>query len=208
MIHYGVNKKINLYRQGKEGPLLFIGDQEMNLADVQGKQAVHHYPNSFDVDINGKAMFRRDLTKILKGKGRIGKHNYSLIVDSGSGEHVKDLYKFLYNVFNHLEIDGISIHFNPMIGHFPGHGTEGGGECYHWFTEDFWKRYANLVGVEILELGIEAAYHNKETGKEVVSVYTKTKNSVFTNNKETLAEFRKIYSSTIHGDPIKKDERL
>lgn len=162
--------------------ILELGNQIMNLEDTQGVSAKRFYSEMgfahTSIDQNGKdEALNLNLSSEIKDK-RID--TYDLITDMGTTEHVEDLYNCLLNVYNACHEGTIIIHKNPKTGNFPNHGN-------HFFTLEFWKQYAWMVGYEVVELYEHPIYHNTKDGWECIAVlryrgYTGT--LIFPNRKK------------------------
>lgn len=167
--------------------MLELGNQEMNLADVQNISAKEHFSglgyNHTSIDKNGKdgALPLNLSEPIIEDLGQ-----FDIVTDAGTTEHVEDLYNSLRNTFGFCAINGVMLHKNPKTGNFPGHGN-------HFFTLDFWKAYAKACKLDILEILEHPIYHNRDTGWECIAILKKTDNSKFLSKEE----FNKI-SNLVH----------
>ena len=208
MIHWHIHELIKEFTfTGAE--VIEFGDQEVNINEGWRSEAKGEYldTRSFyttlhitSIDITGEhGALNLDLSKNIPTKDRPKPGD--VLTDFGTLEHVESLYYGLKNAFNLIKTGGIAIHVNPLSkGYVANHG-------FHYFTEGFWKAYAEAAKMELVEVpnfnhpssGYKdgflrfAAYHNIDTGWELVAVYKKTKGSKF----PTKAAFDKIYNKHI-----------
>lgn len=178
MIEYLADKLLIKYCPSN-GSILELGNQIMDLENVQGISAKKYYSDKgyqhTSIDINGKdGALKLDLSKPIKEN--LG--TFDLVMDAGTTEHVSDLYECLANVFKFA--GNIIIHKNPRTGSF----NDGYHEGAHHFTIHFWREYANLTNLEILELFEYPIYHNIVDGWEVVAVIKKKEESKMITKKE------------------------
>lgn len=173
--HHGHNLILKYAFEGCS--ILELGNQIMNLENVQGVSAKEYYSNlghaHTSVDQNGKdGAIKVDLSRPIKPLG-----HFDLITDMGTTEHVKDAYACLENVLMHCKPGTIIIHKNPKTGNFPLHG-------FHFFTLEFWKEYASLCKMDIEELYEHAIYHNTTDGHECIAILKFTDKSIVPTRKE------------------------
>lgn len=177
--HHGHNLILKYAQEG--GSILELGNQIMNLEDVQGISAKKFYESlglsHTSVDQNGKdGAIKVDLSKPIDWLG-----TFDIITDMGTSEHVSDIYECLINVLSHAKGGTIIIHKNPKTGNFPMHG-------FHFFTLEFWKSYAKLCNLEIEEIYEHAIYHNTIDGYECIAIFKVTKET----SLPTKEDFEKI----------------
>jgi hypothetical protein len=162
----------------EDGSILELGNQIMNLENIQGISAKEYYTKlgfeHVSLDQNGKdGAVKVDLSSPLKWH-----HGYfDIITDFGTSEHVSDLYECLSNVLRHAESGTIIIHKNPKTGNFPMHGN-------HFFTLEFWKEYASICNLFIEELYEHAIYHNTIDGYECIAIFKFTDVSTIITKEE------------------------
>lgn len=154
----------------KGGSMLELGDQVMNLQFVQGVSAKDYFTglgySHTSIDLNGKnGALVMDLSKPIKKLGE-----FDIITDIGCSEHVDNLFECLVNVFNNLKVGGVEYHKNPKTGNFPFHG-------YHYFTVEFWRKYAIECGLDVIDLYEYPIYHNTVDGYEINAVLRKVEGS-------------------------------
>ncbi len=160
-------------KHSKKGDsMLELGDQIMNLVDYQGMCAKGYYTklgyNHISLDINSKnGSVYQDFRNVFD----LGK-KFNIITDFGTIEHINgDLLNILISIFRHCEEGGVFIHKNPKNGNFPLHGV-------HYFTTEFWRKYAIECKLDVVDLYEYPIYHNTNDGWEVVAVLRKTSNSL------------------------------
>ena len=107
--------------------------------------------------------------------------NADLLCDMGSSEHVSDdkisygtgkfswdhIYTCWLNKHKILKVGGIMFNENPKTGNWPGHG-------FNYYTQDFYRRLAQLAGYRIIMLQDHPAMMNIKDGWNVVCVMQKT----------------------------------
>lgn len=167
--------------------ILELGNQEMNLVEAQNISAKEYYSRMgfihTSVDQNGKdGALQLDLSKPQE----LDEHDF--VTDFGTTEHVENLYQCLKNVFNGCKVGGLMLHKNPKTGNFKGHG-------YHYFTTDFWKEYAYLCKLEVLEIYEHPIYHNTTDGWECIALLRKIEESKY----PTKNQFETI-KHLVHGE--------
>lgn len=188
MIHYHIHERIIKKENGyiKQGDrVIELGDQEVNIDESRRSAAVGHYLKSQEfykgietvsIDINGEhGSLPLDLSKSIPAKSL--PEPGDVLTDFGTIEHVKDLYSGLKNSFNLIKVGGLGIHVNPLAsGYAANHG-------FHYFTESFWEGFCKVAGLELVDLFVQAAYHNTETGNELYCIYRKAESSKFPTKK-------------------------
>lgn len=170
MIEHHGNELI-LKHAPKGGSVLELGNQIMNLENVQDISAKEYYTSlgfaHTSIDQNGKdGAIAVDLSNPIDSLGQ-----FDIITDMGTTEHVSDLYECLCNVLKHCKEGTMIIHKNPKTGNFPGHG-------YHFFTLEFWAAYAQLCKLSIIEIYPHAIYHNITDGYECIAILKYTSESI------------------------------
>lgn len=115
---------------------------------------------------------------------------YDVITNYGTLEHIdgkaNDLYTAFLNVHNHCKVGGIMIHEFPLIDHWPNNEGHWG---YHWFSIGWADSFASYCGYEVLEIGIQYAMENYETGGLVHCTWKKTEDEFI-----TFSAFQFIYN--------------
>lgn len=100
---------------------------------------------------------------------------YDIVTNYGTLEHIdgiaSDLYTAFKNVHNHCKVGGIMIHEFPLIDHWPNNEGHWG---YHWFSLKWAESFAEYCKYETIDLGIQYAMHNYETGGLVHCTWKKT----------------------------------
>ena len=199
MIHYNTKISFDNIVMGKPGTrVIELGDQYMNIneglqswTDAKGKfhgtRSRDYYAN-FGVEIesidrNGNAEYTADLSKPVKGI-----EPADVVSDFGTMEHVESLYGALKNAFSFCKAGGTMIHANPETGSFKNHG-------FHYFTEEFWREYANAAGLILKEVFRYQAYgpRSDNDGWEVYAVLVKDEESKFPSK----SVFEKIQSEYV-----------
>lgn len=105
---------------------------------------------------------------------------FDLVVDCGTTEHcgingkhdISAFYNAVKNKHDLLKQGGVMINENPKTGNWPGHG-------FNYFSQEFYKKLAELNSYEILELGEVAAMGNVTDGWNVYCVFQKVNNDPF-----------------------------
>lgn len=100
---------------------------------------------------------------------------FDLVVDAGTGEHVKDFYQCLKNLDSLCKVGGIIYRENPMTGNWPGHG-------FHYVDSAFYSRLAEKTGYEILHIEEHPAMGNITDGWNVIAIIKKTKEGFVLQN--------------------------
>lgn len=103
---------------------------------------------------------------------------FDIITNYGTLEHIEgkanDLYTAFKNVHNHCKIGGTMIHEFPLIDHWPNNEDHWG---HHWFSLEWAQSFAEYCKYEVVDLGIQYAMLNYETGGLVHCTWVKTTNS-------------------------------
>lgn len=197
MIHWHIHEYLLKKEAGyaKAGDrIIELGEQFINIdkfaqhTEENPLLSANYYINRTTIPIDINPQFQKvsgclklDLSKSISTKNR--PEPGDIVTDFGTIEHIKSLYWALKNAFNLLKIGGYGMHVNPVSGgYLENHG-------FHYFTEDFWRAFANLAKLDIKYIDIHAAYHNHKTGNEIYCVYQKTEKSKF----PTKQEFDRLY---------------
>ena len=149
-----------LLKQVIKDDLLLLGSQTMDIPGAQGVQAetfLRGYlgvKDITDVDINGKAGFKVDLSQ---PNTEIFEDTFTTIADFGTLEHISDTYNALRNVFEWLKVGGVAIHVNPSQNYICEHHKG----CPR-FTTEFWEAYAKLTKMKVVLLDEKPAYAESE----------------------------------------------
>jgi len=140
--------------------IIELGDQLMDIGEATQFMRSDELYNEFNIqsiDIHGKnRALPIDLSKESKER-----FEADLLTDFGTVEHVSGLYNALLNCHNWSKPGGTMIHANPKTGTFPGHGVS-------FFTQDFWKKLAEAMDYQVLELFEKAPYSDDNPDKEVL----------------------------------------
>lgn len=126
-------------------------------------------------------------THDLRSKDVLELGQFDIICDAGTSEHVAPSKEFhgLYEAHKHIydmcKIGGIMIHENPKTGNWKGHGD--------WYkTEKFYHQLADIMGLELLEVGSHPAMGNSRDGWNVFAALRKVDDRPFM----PLKEFKKL----------------
>lgn len=152
-------------------PLLFKG---MSVCDLgsQNDFTLPHHPytreryeregiNYTCLDVNGKG---GSIYFDLGTLGDIGQ--FDLVVDAGTKEHVLSLTRAFQNHYNMTKKGGLMYCENPKVGSWLDHG-------HHYFTQEFYHKYAKENNCEILLLEDHPASDNTIDGWEVICLMRK-----------------------------------
>lgn len=156
----------------------------MNVGDYMDKyytsKGVSHYEC---IDINGC-----NNALVLNLREQIDLHRqYDLVTDFGTSEHItstfnsNDLYNCWttkYNLSNRFILS-----CNPSTGNWPGHGI-------YYYTPEFYDELSKLTNMTIRKLQYQYPMRNYDTGREVVCILEKTKDSKWV----TLSEFNSAFA--------------
>lgn len=115
------------------------------------------------VDVNGKG------GAIWFDLGSLENHligQFDLVVDAGTKEHVKNLDRAFVNHYNLTRTGGLMYCENPKVGSWPEHG-------HHYFTLEFYHKYAQENNMQILHLEEHAASDNTIDGWEIICLMKK-----------------------------------
>jgi hypothetical protein len=105
---------------------------------------------------------------------------FDLVVDCGTSEHCGidgkhsplAFYNAVKNKHDLLKGGGVMFNENPKTGNWIGHG-------FNYYSQEFYRKLATLVGYEILELGEVAAMGNVTDGWNVYCVLRKIHDQPF-----------------------------
>lgn len=143
-----------------------LGDQLADWSQESGKQRADRLIEDafmctvLSIDIHGKNhSLSLDLNQPLI---KDWSFNADMVTDFGTIEHTDDIYQSLRNVHQFLVEDGISIHANPDMS-YDKHGN-------FYFTEQFWRVYADLIGAEVLHLQTIPVYVKTNPMHEIYCV--------------------------------------
>lgn len=146
--------------------IIELGDQLADWSEGSGKQRADRLIEDefnctvLSVDIHGKNhSLSLDLNQPLI---KDWSFNADIVTDFGTIEHTDDIYQALRNVHQFLVEDGISIHANPDRS-YDRHGN-------FYFTEQFWRVYADLIGAKVLYLQTIPVYVKTNPMHEIYCV--------------------------------------
>jgi hypothetical protein len=159
--------------------ILELGAQNLYFGDMYDEPAKFYFEKlgfkHTSIDMNGlHGSLKYDLSDpIFHSLG-----DFDIVTDFGTSEHVSDLYICWCHKVVNCKQDGLIISENPEKGSWPDHI-----DCYHWITEDFYRKLEQISSLEILELGRHAAMGNTKDGWNVYCVMKKT-GDVFPGREE------------------------
>lgn len=162
----------------KKGKMLILGCQNLYDSEHYGEIAHGYFEkqgfvvSSWDIcGCNGSEI--KDLREPISSKIK-----FESILNHGTTEHIDgSLYEGFKNIHNLCKKDGLMIHENPKTGNWPKHG-------YHYMTQEFYVKLAELAGYELLEVTEEAAMGNDVDGWNVCAVLKKTTSDKFITEEE------------------------
>lgn len=128
-----------------------------------------HYSS---IDLSGEAeALRIDLGYLIEDFP----HQYDLVADAGTQEHVgrqgafswEAIYNCWLNKFNLCKLDGIIYNENPETGSWLLHG-------FQWFSKEFYQQLEKESDLKIILLDRHAAMGNTKDGWNTVCIQQKT----------------------------------
>ena len=182
---------IQLLSNPNQRSMLELGCQNIYAPNFAEGYIAQDYWNELGIDITTwdilacQKAIKMDLREYI-----IVDKQYDVITNYGTLEHIdgqaSDLYTSFLNVHNHCKIGGFMIHEFPLIDHWPNNEGHWG---YHWFSLGWVDSFAAYCEYEVLDLGIQYAMHNYETGGLIHCNWKKT-----TNDFIPFSNFELIYN--------------
>lgn len=127
----------------------------------------------------------------LRKKIDVKKHGqFDVITDYGTTEHVENtddggFYEAFKNIHNLCKLGGYMIHETPLTGHWIGHG-------FNYVTQEFYKKLAEDMGYQILDMKEHFAMGNTIDGGLLCCVLVKNKECDFVSKSRFQTyDFRK-----------------